>query len=180
MLPPHGVWVTEATGGAARGKLRSTSGRSRTREPFEFGRIGYVRLRIESQNPIGGWDSPLWSKRRQHAISLGGHSSEYCSKLPPWYGLREQWAVSGFFTKPSPRQPSVAFIADFCCRLLIRLAISHRGIPNPRMTTRPPNMSLIRPRRTTEFRTRTISRRRGLTLNLSRSTHHPRALVPDR
>ena len=85
-------------------------------------------------------------------------------------------AGSGFFvTKPVLQQlPLPPLAATGSSRQLhnnhrlllpfvyIHLAMSRLGIPNPRMTTRPPNTSLIHPRQTTDSRMRMNSRRHGL------------------
>ena len=64
-----------------RGKLRSTSGRSRTGEPFEFGRIGYVRLRTESQNLNGSPEAAGIPLSGRSAGNLPFHSAPSARQL---------------------------------------------------------------------------------------------------
>ena len=64
-----------------REKLRSTSGRSRTGEPFEFGRIGYVRLRAESPNPIGSPEAAGIPLSGRSAGSMPFHSAPSARQL---------------------------------------------------------------------------------------------------
>ena len=77
--------------------------------------------------------------------------------------------------QPRVRLDSCLTTADFCCRLLIRLAISHRGIPNPRRLLGPRTWAWSVPDGRPSF-----GRGRSPGNMVSLWPHHPGALVPDR